>query len=92
MHSPNPALHPQHSGTMNASSSQPRPPLRRAAYIHVSDLMNAYNIDHVRLEEELSRVKELQAKPNEERVGIPTELDTNQKRLQPPRGGFNACV
>eukprot|EP00529_Nitzschia_sp_RCC80_P016558 CAMPEP_0113504398 /NCGR_PEP_ID=MMETSP0014_2-20120614/34694_1 /TAXON_ID=2857 /ORGANISM="Nitzschia sp." /LENGTH=650 /DNA_ID=CAMNT_0000399505 /DNA_START=47 /DNA_END=1999 /DNA_ORIENTATION=- /assembly_acc=CAM_ASM_000159 len=38
------------------STSAPRPPLRRATYVHVSDLTSAYNIDHSKLEEELSRV------------------------------------
>ena len=38
------------------STSTPRPPLRRATYVHVSDLTSAYNIDHAKLEEELSRV------------------------------------
>jgi hypothetical protein len=35
-----------------------RPVLRRATYVHVSDLTSAYNIDHARLEQEqLTRVK-----------------------------------
>lgn len=36
---------------------QPHPPLRRAEYIHVTDLTNVYNIDHIRMEEELTRVR-----------------------------------
>lgn len=66
------------------------PPLRRAVYVHVSDLLSAYNIDHAKLEEELQRVK----KGTTGSDGVPTELDTNSnpKKLQPPRGGFNLCV
>ena len=76
--------------------------LRRATYIHVSDLTNAYNIDHARLEEELARVKEemenpvQETKPRSESLGsVPTELDTSgaqSKRLQPPRAGYNIVV
>lgn len=95
--------------------------LRRAVYVHVSDLTSAYNIDHVKLEEELARVKTEQeerklrdeASSCDENVvgasggtastspsaaalgGVPTELDTSgasQRRLQPPRAGYNLCV
>jgi len=74
-----------------------KPQLRRAVYIHVSDLTSAYNIDHTRLEEELNRVKAEQEKPHDDvadRLGVPTELDTSasQRRLQPPRAGYNLCV
>jgi hypothetical protein len=115
---PNTALHPPQQGLQNATNrpqqQQQQQQLRRAVYIHVSDLTNAYNIDHARLEEELARVnkiRETAAVPAQQnpmnnpnhpnnpaavatRVGIPTELDTSlsQKRLQPPRGGFNLCV
>ena len=67
--------------------------LRRAIYIHVSDIMNAYNIDHMKLEEELARVLE-ESKSQSETKGIPKELDTSlsSKRLQVPREGFNTCV
>lgn len=100
---PNATVHPQQVSLANATN-QPRPQqLRRAVYIHVSDLTNAYNIDHARLEEELALVKRNRATAfaNEGGTGdtattrsIPTELDTSlsQKRLQPPRGGFNLCV
>jgi len=84
------------------STNHPRgAQLRRATYIHVSDLTNAYNIDHARLEEELARVKEelenpvQETKSRSESLGsVPTELDTSgaQKRLQPPRGGNNMVV
>ena len=83
------------------SPNQPRPPLRRAVYVRVSDLTSAYNIDHLRLEEELARVKdELENTVQEDgqiRVsntgGVPTELDTSyKKRLQPTRGGNNIVV
>jgi len=83
------------------NTNQPRPHVRRATYIHVSDLTNAYNIDHARLEEELARVKEElenpvpETKNRSESLGsVPTELDTSypQKRLQPPRGGNNMVV
>ena len=43
--------------SLPATSQQPRPPLRRATYVHVSDLTSAYNIDHALLEQELTRVK-----------------------------------
>jgi hypothetical protein len=71
-------------------------PLRRAVYIHVSDLTSAYNIDHGRLEHELARVNdETKNKFFETPLqGVPTELDTgaNQRRLPPPRTGYNLCV
>lgn len=51
-------LHPMSTPAATSSSTQqPRPTLRRATYVHVSDLTSAYNIDHARLEQELSRVK-----------------------------------
>ena len=73
-------------------ASKPQP-LRRAVYVHVSDLLSAYNIDHAKLEEELQRVKGC-AGASTTAGGVPTELDTNSnpKKLQPPRGGFNLCV
>jgi hypothetical protein len=107
-------------------SPQPqRPTLRRATYVHVSDLTSAYNIDHARLEQELGRVKAKTSSgpgtrhvrrlspetatavaasatvQEEESVGdVPPLVDLEltlgagapQKRLQPPRGGFNLCV
>ena len=119
-------LHPMTPlSSPNASSQQPqRPTLRRATYVHVSDLTSAYNIDHARLEQELSRVKAesgpgpgsrkvpshspetvraVAAATAEEEVSVigvePLgDLETTlgaaapQKRLQPPRGGFNLCV
>lgn len=75
-----------------------RPPLRRAVYVHVSDLTSAYNIDHAKLAGELERVKADQLKNVESsansRFSVPTELDTSpsQKRLQPPKCGYNLCV
>jgi hypothetical protein len=90
-------MHPQPLTMVMANTGHPRPQLRRAVYIHVSDLTSAYNIDHGRLEEELARVKDDPGNPLEtigSRLGVPTELDANfsQKRLQPPRGGYNLCV
>ena len=82
---------------MNSQSlaTQPRPPIRRAVYIHVSDLTSAYNIDHKKLQNELSRVQRVI-----ERLSISSPTDPGdesvssvpQKRLQPPRGGYNLCV
>ena len=113
-----------------------RQPLRRATYVHVSDLISAYNIDHVQLEREIARVNSKRSKNNESDANSTTttpgaesdkgkkvpsgivcentknvcrdsnsdsvpspDEDTNpegptvpQKRLQPPRGGFNLCV
>ena len=82
-----------HSGSLG-QAGVPRAPLRRAVYIHVSDLTSsAYNIDHSRLERELERVKP-DAPPASVRTDLPTELvDTSaKKRLQPPRGGSNLVV
>jgi hypothetical protein len=113
----------------SAQTLQPqRPTLRRATYVHVSDLTSAYNIDHSRLEQELSRVKNegssglavrkvsglspetvttevavavATAEEDELVSGVEplTDLETSlggaatpQRRLQPPRGGFNLCV
>ena len=82
------------------NATQSRLPLRRATYVHVSDLTSAYNIDHGRLEQELARAKaemETQMHDNETpRTPSPdTESQLNpssQKRLQPPRNGYNLCV
>ena len=80
------------------SPSQAPQTLRRATYIHISDLTSAYNIDHSRLEEELMRVskdkEQEKASIESTKEGFPTEFDTNQqqRRLQPPRIGYNLCV
>lgn len=71
--------------------------LRRATYVHVSDLTGVYDIDHAKLEAELARVKIDSESPNENAnafSGVPTDVETgtSQKRLQPPRAGFNLCV
>jgi len=94
--------HDQHAGAMaDVNTNQPRTQLKRAVYIHVSDLTSAYNIDHAKLEEELARVKAERESSLEEGKsrsdslgGVPTELDTSYptKRLQPPRGGNNMVV
>lgn len=99
------------SSTNIPVTQQSRPVLRRATYVHVSDLTSPYNIDHAKLEEEVARVKaefETTANPtttttqdlSEPEIdpnSAATELDTAlaaipQKRLQPPRGGYNLCV
>ena len=98
------------SSSANASiPQQHRPVLRRATYVHVSDLTSPYNIDHAKLEEEVARVKAEQeagadptktpelTEPEVDANTAATELDTAlsvipQKRLQPPRGGYNLCV
>jgi hypothetical protein len=103
-------LCPMSSSAPTSSTQQTRPALRRATYVHVSDLTSAYNIDHARLEQELSRVKNERTKlgdsvttasssskkPDEDDSGEGTAADLEtvmpQKRLQPPRGGFNLCV
>jgi hypothetical protein len=91
-----------------SDSQQSRPVLRRATYIHISDLTSAYNIDHARLEQELARVKvESEPASRIRTVGTENEDDPSgasasdldstvipspQKRLQPPRGGYNLSV
>jgi hypothetical protein len=121
--------------TTSTSTPAMRPTLRRATYVHVSDLTSAYNIDHAKLEQELSRVN-TERKSREAslvgggRLGTTSRANTvnnftvsseqqhpssltakaeaaavvedleneltapvsAQKRLQPPRGGFNLCV
>lgn len=76
-----------------------QPALRRANYVSVAELISPYRIEPAALEEELSRLKDQQQKIEEDPDslhydGVPTELDTSlsQKRLQPPRGGFNLCL
>lgn len=85
---------------------QPRFPLRRAVYVHVSDLTNAYNIDHPKLEHELAKVKEgneENATPEEREIDLTIgdgensissvpQHQTRRKSLHPPRAGFNLCV
>ena len=91
-----------------SQQQQQQVPLRRATYIHVSDLTSAYNINNERLEIEMSRVNAKRKKDqdrsssNNESNDRPTQdKDPDleivgpiipQKRLQPPRGGFNLCV
>lgn len=95
---PTAALTPQSTtlGSMSLQNQPQRTPLRRAVYVHISDLTSAYNIDHAKLEEELDRVKIEQEAPAaaSPRLGVPTELDTSgsNRRLQPPRAGYNLCV
>jgi hypothetical protein len=132
--------HHQQQQASASSTTTPQPPaaLRRAVYVHISDLTSAYNIDHAMLEEELTRAKreattataaaaanvarkqqlgkrgegeDDPSRASSEAVstiasgsaaaaassslgGVPTELDTNpsQKRLHPPRVGYNLCV
>jgi hypothetical protein len=85
-----------------------RPPLRRATYVHVSDLTNVYNIDHAVLDQELSRVKAEREQRTEQEAAKAAALAASvdsaveapdldaevspQKRLQPPKGGYNLCV
>jgi hypothetical protein len=84
-HNFSPAIDPTStSGPMSVvNPNQARPQLRRAVYIHVSDLISSYNIDHAKLDEELTRVKvemENPPQPHEHRTiarGVPTELETN---------------
>jgi hypothetical protein len=92
----------------SATQQESRPPLRRATYVHVSDLTNVYNIDHAILDQELSRVKaEREQRIDQEAARVAalaasvdsaveaTELDSEvspQKRLQPPKSGYNLCV
>ena len=69
--------------------------LRRAVYVHVSDLTSAYDIDHRKLEEELSRVRAENSASPAVAATAPEDIDTSsypQKCLQPPRGGYNLCV
>lgn len=85
---------------------QSRYPLRRAVYVHVSDLTNAYNIDHPKLEHELARVKkgneenaipedrEVDLTPGDGESSVASVPQAQQRRrsLHPPRAGFNLCV
>lgn len=119
--------------TQSISQPTERQPLRRATYVHVSDLISVYNIDHIQLEREIARVNVKRGKDLRTSGVSPTSSDTiatgkteislasegiddstrddssdgipapdedveieddiiPQKRLQPPRGGFNLCV
>jgi hypothetical protein len=93
------SVHPaQDSHSLTAPLGQVR--LRRAVYVHVSDLTSAYDIDHRKLEEELTRVRAESQSISTTRDLAPSaaaqeDIDTSsypQKRLQPPRGGYNLCV
>ena len=100
------AIHPLPL-TMTDAMQQPAPrlPLRRAVYVHVSDLTNAYNIDHAKLEHELAKVKERNSPdmqdeerdidlipPGGDGDSSVASVPQQQRRLQPPRAGFNLCV
>eukprot|EP00531_Pseudo-nitzschia_arenysensis_P014229 CAMPEP_0116140740 /NCGR_PEP_ID=MMETSP0329-20121206/14016_1 /TAXON_ID=697910 /ORGANISM="Pseudo-nitzschia arenysensis, Strain B593" /LENGTH=645 /DNA_ID=CAMNT_0003635889 /DNA_START=420 /DNA_END=2357 /DNA_ORIENTATION=- len=119
--------------TQSISTPTETLPLRRATYVHVSDLISAYNIDHIQLEREISRVNAKRSRKllRESSSDDPTSSDgmekpslaltsegidsgtrdgssdgvpapdedadlegpiVPQKRLQPPRVGFNLCV
>jgi len=120
--------------TQSISEPTERQPLRRAVYVHISDLISVYNIDHVQLELEIARVNAKRSnvvRTSGADVATTTSSDTietgktqkpsnvtsdsskdgsssapapdqgadlverhvvPQKRLQPPRGGFNLCV
>ncbi len=92
---------------IQGTSQESRPSLRRATYVHVSDLTSVYNIDHAMLEQELKRVKIERergtfAEPpkahdmedtEDDPIAGTSEIDPcPQKRLQPPRSGYNLCV
>jgi hypothetical protein len=76
---------------VHAAMAQASNTLRRAVYVHVSDLTSAYNIDNAKLEEELTRVLEetsriVAAQKSDDPslahaatsvLGVPTELDTS---------------
>lgn len=81
---------------------QPRLPLRRAVYVHVSDLVAPYNIDHRKLEQELARVKnrndenasperDLELAPGDD-MSVTSVPQQKPRSLHPPRAGFNLCV
>ena len=87
----------QHHQNQQQIQPTPHTQLRRAVYVHVSDLTSAYNIDNTRLDQELKRVKSNRENAVEPktRVGASVEMETStaaQKRLQPPRGGYNLCL
>lgn len=91
------SVHPDATMQPKLQQQAPRPPLRRAVYIHVSDLTSAYNIDHKRLEQELARVKVcIDTSPSTKSSPPLTDeasvTSMPQKRLSPPRSGFNLCV
>lgn len=46
-------------------------PLRRATYVHVSDLISAYNIDHAQLEKEIARVNTKRTNPRTSSTDVP---------------------
>jgi hypothetical protein len=81
------------SGPMTIINTN-HPPLRRAVYVHVANLTSPYNIDQARLEEELARVRQESEKTEDSSPGLGVDVDTSfsQKRLQPPRGGYNLCL
>jgi len=93
-----------HFGVMQPINSQSiiaqsRPPMRRAVYIHISDLTSTYTIDHKKLQNELPRVhaekQSILEQPSVSSPPDPSEdsvSSATQKRLQPPRGGFNLCL
>lgn len=144
-----PDIRSQHNPTSAAAmmqtqqqqeQEQQQSQLRRAVYVHVSDLTSSYNIDNALLEEQLAKVNAMREEKSKttttlpssnsnnttadstssfsdsggggggghgtnnnagnsrfasRTAGVPTELDTSinsQKRLQPPRGGYNLCV
>ena len=91
------------------AQAHPRTTLRRAIYVHVSDLTSSYNINHARLEQELARVKAESdaSEPGATEIERETDLGGSQhaldidpaltqqhpqKKLHPPRGGYNLCV
>ena len=86
--------------TSTQSQQRSQQHLRRAKYIHVSDLISSfYNFDNEQFESELARVNMERENPAAEECGnrraasVYAELDTgsSQRRLRAPKDGFNIC-
>lgn len=81
------------ANTSTQSQQRSQQQLRRAAYIHVSDLITSgcfNDIDHEKLEREFARVND---REREENPAVPTpppakKMDT---RFSQKRHGFNIC-
>mmetsp|Transcript_23587 Transcript_23587/g.51623 ORF Transcript_23587/g.51623 Transcript_23587/m.51623 type:complete len:107 (+) Transcript_23587:211-531(+) len=80
---------PSTSTSQQHTAQQPLP-LRRATYVHVSDLISAYNIDHGQLDKEIARVN---AKSSQVRTSTSTTTTTSSSSSTRTRANLAAlCV
>jgi hypothetical protein len=65
-------------GSPTTSTVNPSTPLRKAVYVHVSDLVSDFNIDPAKLADEIARIKKAETESAEKSApSEPPETDEN---------------